>query len=135
MSKSKTPQLYSTKKTIKPLESLSDALGRELKTKDFVTAVFSDGELTLFQVERFERHKADYFMDYSLLEDKPAKVRAQGITLMRSETYDYLVLNRVQGTIAYVDGDKKFNSKPVLKTSKQVAYADPSFVMLHYFAN
>ena len=144
MSRSKAPSLYSTKKTVLQLTSLPDALNRQLKIQDFVTAVFRDGELTLFQVERFEQHTNDYFMDYSLLDDITAakwsaeqgkNVKEQGLTLMRSETIDYIILKRVRGTTAYYKINTSLNAKDVLKTSKQVAYADPQYVFLHYLSN
>lgn len=138
----KKATLYSSKKTVESLGALKDAIGRELSIDDYVTAVFSDGELTLFQVIRFEKHTIEDFMDYAQLDNDTAEkwskqqgfdVRTKGVTLRRSETYDYVVLQRVRGTNAYLnDPDrtdaKLFNSKVVLKTSKQVAYADKEYV-------
>lgn len=125
--------LYFNKTTKTTLATLPDALNRELQKDDFVTAVFSDGELTLFKIAGFERHKIEYFMDYAMLDYDQDK----GIVLNRTSENEYIVLQRVQGTDAYAKGNsveiKKFNSKLIFKTSKQVAYADPNFVMLHFF--
>jgi hypothetical protein len=123
--------LYFDKTTKTELKSLPDALNRELQKNDFVTAVFSDGELTLFKIVSFEKHKIDHFMDYDQL-----NYDQKGIVLNRTDENDYVVLQRVIGTNAFSKRDdadsRKLNSKLVFKTSKQVAYADPSFVTLHF---
>jgi len=136
--------LYFNTTTKTELTSLPDAVNRELQKNDFVTAVFGNGELTLFKIVGFEKHKIEYFMDYSQLSDESAKkigpnAKDKGIVLTRFEDNYYVVLQRVRGTNAYTEGktveDKKFNAQLVYKTSKQVAYADPNFVTLHYLAN
>jgi hypothetical protein len=124
-------RLYFDETTITELISLPDALNRELHKNDFVTAVFSDGELTLFKVVGFESHKIDHFMDYSLLDHDQDK----GVVLTRTDKNEYVVLSRVRGTNAFSNGNdkesQKLNSKLVFKTRKQVAYADTNYVMLH----
>jgi len=123
--------LYFNKVTKTQLESLQDALHRTLQIDDFVTAVFKDGELTLFKVIGFEHEHIDYFVDYDQL-----SYAQKGIVVTRTSDLDFVILQRVQGTNAFSTQNntdsKKHNAKPVYKTSKQVAYADPNFVMLHY---
>jgi hypothetical protein len=124
-------QLYFETTTKTELKSLPDALNRELQVGDFVTAVFKNGELTLFKIIGFEKHKIDHFMDYDQL-----NYTQKGIVLTRTDETNYIVLHRVNGTNAFSKRNdkesKKLNAKLVYKTSKQTAYADPNFVMMHF---
>lgn len=128
----KKKQLYFDETTTTQLESLPDALNRTLYKDDFVTAVFKDGELTLFKIINFEKTKIDHYINYERLDYDQHK----GVVLLRSEENQYVVLQRVRGTNAYSsnqdDYAQKLNEKLVYKTSKQVAYADPNYVLMHY---
>lgn len=103
---------------------MSDCLGKELKINDFVTSVFSDGELTLFKISGFQQHTTDYF---------------QQETLYKTENSQYIVLKRLSGTKATVSQNhfnaKQINSKPVYKRSSQVAYTDPTTAENYIFVN
>ena len=112
------------RKTIKTsLDSLPDVLNRTLAIGDYVTSIFADGELSLFKVLGFEHHT----------------VTINHYNSPYVYNHDYIILGRVKGTIAYFDSTrynaKKINVQKVRKTSKQVAYADPKYVMIHILAN
>ena len=97
------------KRTAQPIiESIEDAIGHPVTIDDYVTAVFYSGEVSLFKVSGFKQKRGR---------------RGWGNQTIHAE------LQRLERTNTWQEGSTNAN---IFKTSNQITWVDPNWVMMHF---